>query len=257
MRRVVALLLLAVAALAPHPARALPVDLCLALVGLGGCATASTAAVDETRQTTVVRTHTTVSTELVARMLNGPVLSDQILGVAFGAPAVSALIAADEGMLALAGATSFQGPTFAHTITSDSFTTTEQTTTTSAQVVGSHTFAGPTSIRFGDFGTCQSFVLDAGGYPFVSDCDGTPYLRDLVSGQSVTDTLTLTLVASFITTTIDDDHRITQVYDLVGIPAEVVALPEPGSLILFAAALAGLACLAGWVSSGGAREPAR
>lgn len=125
--------------------------------------TFSYAEVDTTNTETITNTSTTYSSELVAQMLGGPVLSDQtVSGVASGSAFIG-LLAADQNLLTLAGATSFQGPTLANTATTNafSFSTTTQTTTT--EIIHHHDFVGPTSFIQGLFGTCQSYTLGADG----------------------------------------------------------------------------------------------
>jgi len=200
--------------------------------------TNSAAQVNQTQNNSITQVTTTFSTELVARMLNGPVVSDQTLDVGFNDSLIQALIGTDEALLSTAGAVSFQGPSLTNTITSFNSSFSTQTTISSQQFTGSHLFFGPTTVEFGDFGTCQSFALDANGYPIVSGCNGTPQQSFIPSGTRIFDTLTLTVIQSVITTIEFDARHVTQIYNLIGVP-----VPEPGTVQLVVIALVGLGFL--------------
>jgi hypothetical protein len=95
------------------------------------------------------------------------------------------------------------------------------------------TYIGPQTINVGDFGVCQSYPP-----PIGCTIGGTPFV--LSPGQIDFDTFALTLVDIFTTTTTNTD-LLTQVYDLVGVPA--VPVPEPPAWTLLGAGLLGLGCI--------------
>ena len=135
-------------------------------------------------------------------------------------------------MLTSAGAASFIGPTLVlSTNTLSSTTNTIQTGTSSTQSVSVTAYIGPQTINIGDFGVCQSYPP-----PIGRTIGGTPFA--VSPGAVDIDLITLTLVDIFTTTTTTNTDLLTQVYDLVGVPASIV--PEPPAWTLLGAGLLGL-----------------
>jgi hypothetical protein len=199
--------------------------------------TVSSAEVDTIIDTAVTLHVNTFSTELTAQMQGGPVLYDQTFPVAFADPIFQTAIGTAESVLTGAGAASFLGPTLlSSTDTLSSTTNTVQTgfmvtdiSTTTTLYIGA---SGGTTINVGDFGVCQS-------YPPPTGCTigGTPFF--IPAGGVDLDTFTLTRVDIFTTTTTTNTDLLTQVYNLVGVPA-AAPVPEPPTWTLLGAGLLGL-----------------
>jgi hypothetical protein len=131
------------------------------------------------------------------------------------------------------GAASFVGPTLVlSTNTLSSTTQTVQTGSTSNPSTTLTVYFGPQTINIGDYGVCQS-------YPPPTGCTigGTPFT--LAAGQTDYDTFTVTRVNIFTTTTTTNTNLLTQVYNLVGVPA-TASVPEPPGWTLLGAGLLGL-----------------
>jgi hypothetical protein len=195
--------------------------------------TVSFAEVDTIIDTPVTKQVNAYSTELTAQMQGGPVLYDQTFPVPFADPIFQSAIGTAESVLTGAGAVSFLGPTLLSSTNTLSSTT--NTVETGSMVTGTSVtltvYFGPQTINIGDFGVCQS-------YPPPTGCTigGTPVF--LSAGQSDYDLFTLTLVDIFTTTTTTNTDLLTQVYNLVGIPA-AAAVPEPPAWTLLGAGLFG------------------
>jgi len=206
---------IALSAFAFRPALAIPV------ATTGTSFTASTATVETIIDTPVTLHVNTFSTELTAQMQGGPVLYDQTFPVAFADPIFQTAIGTAESVLTGAGAVSFLGPTLlSSTNTLSSMTNTVQTgSMVTGTSVTTTEYIGPVTINIGYLGVCQS-------YPPLTGCTGgTPFV--LAPGQVDFDTLTVTLVDIFTTTTTTNTDLLTQVYNLIGVPAS--AVPEPST----------------------------
>ena len=125
---------------------------------------------------------------------------------------------------------SFLGPTLLSSTNTTSSTT--NTVQTGSMVTGTSVtvtvYIGPVTINIGDLGVCQS-------YPPLTGCTGgTPFT--LLAGQSDFDTLFVTLVDIFTTTTTTNTDLLTQDYNLVGVPL-AAPVPEPPAWTLLGAGL--------------------
>ena len=165
-------------------------------------------------------------------MQGGPVLYDQTFPVPFADPVFQSAIGTAESVLTGAGAASFLGPTLLSSTNTPSSTT--NTVQTGSMVTGmsvTHTvYFGPQTINIGDLGVCQS-------YPPLTGCTGGTPLT-LGAGQTDFDTLTVTLVDIFTTTTTTNTDLLTQDYNLTGVPL-AAPVPEPPTWFVFAMLLAG------------------
>jgi hypothetical protein len=194
--------------------------------------TSSLAAVDTIIDTPVTQQVNNFSTELIAQMQGGPVLYDQTFPVPFADPAFQSAVGTAESVLTSNGAASFIGPTLVlSTNTSSSSTQTVQTGSTSNLSVLTTLYIGPQTINIGNYGVCQSYPPPVG-----CTIGGTPFT--LAAGQVDFDTFTVNRVNIFTTTTTTNTDLLTQVYDLVGVPASTV--PEPPAWTLLGAGLLGL-----------------
>jgi hypothetical protein len=194
--------------------------------------TTSTAEVDTIIDTPVTQQVNNFSTELIAQMQGGPVLYDQTFPVPFADPVFQSAVGSAEAVLTSNGAASFIGPTLVlSTNTSSSSTQTVQTGSTSNPSTTLTSYIGPQTINIGDYGVCQSYPPPVG-----CTIGGTPFT--LAAGQTDYDTFTLNRVNILTTTTTTNTNLLTQVYDLVGVPASTA--PEPPAWTLLGAGLLGL-----------------
>jgi hypothetical protein len=178
----------------------------------------------------------TFSTELTAEMQGGPVLYNQTFPVPFADPVFQSAIGTAEAVLTGAGAVSFLGPTLVSSTNTTSSTT--NTVETGSMVTGTPVtvtlYIGPQTINIGDLGVCQS-------YPPLTGCTGgTPFA--IPPGGQDYDTLTVTLLDIFTTTTTTNTDLLTQDYNLVGVPT-AASVPEPSTWTLLCAGLLGLGCI--------------
>ncbi len=215
--------------------------------------TVSTAEVDTIIDTPVTQQVNTFSTELTAEMQGGPVLYDQTFPVPFADPIFQSAIGTAESVLTGAGAVSFLGPTLlSSTNTLSSTTKTVQTgSMLTDYLVSTTVYVGPLTINIGvgasqdgaiagDYGVCQSYSVAANGALLPTGCTigTTPFT--LAPGDSDYDTIELSLVDIFTTTTTTNTDLLTQDYNLVGVP---LAAPEPSTWTLLGAGLLGFGCI--------------
>jgi len=93
----------------------------------------------------------------------------------------------------------------------------------------------------GDWGVCQSYTVGPAGnfLPMGCTIGGTPLT--LTPGTANFDTIALTLVDVFTTTTTTNTDLLTKDWELIGVAA--AAAPEPPAWPLLAAGLLGMAWL--------------
>ena len=204
--------------------------------------TTSTAELDTINTTNVTQRVDTFSTELRARIGNGPFLYDQTFNVAFSDPQVQAAINTARNVLTGAGAVSFTGPTQISSNTSQVNSSTSTVTTgtqTTQQTVTTTMFVGPQTIHTGNLGVCQSQTGNS--VATLTGCvpGGTPFV--IAPGGIDFDTLTFSLVTINKTATTTNTFLTTTVYELDGFPqgGQPSAVPVPPSLLLALTGLAG------------------
>jgi PEP-CTERM motif len=206
--------------------------------------TTSFAEIDTTIDTPVTQQVNSFSTELIARMQGGPSLYDQIFNVPLADPAFQSALGGAGVVLTANGAVTILGPSLLSSIdTLGSNTQTVQTgkTLAATSVVGTQ-YVGPQSVLVGDFGTCQSDNAAISGGAGLSGCSLPGSLFQLLAGQTDFDTFVLTQFDILTTTTTTNSDLLTQVYELDGVRA-TTAVPEPITLSLFSAGLAGAVAL--------------
>ncbi|HYL77553.1 MAG TPA: hypothetical protein VEU96_25290 [Bryobacteraceae bacterium] len=211
--------------------------------GQGNSITSSTsqAEVDTFNTTNVTQRVDTFSTEIRARIGNGPFLYDQTFNVAFSDPTVQNAITAARNVLTGAGGVTITGPTQISSNTSQINTQTNTVQTnkqTTSVVVGTKMFVGPVTVTTGNLGICTAFTFDSGAptYANPTGCSlpGTPF--PVAPGGIDFDTRTLTQATVSQTVTTTNTFLTTQVYELdAGQPP---ATPAPPSLILTLTGLA-------------------
>jgi hypothetical protein len=170
----------------------------------------------------------TFLTRITARLDGGATVYDQNFNAAFADAVVQAAIAAAQAALnaAVDPDPTIVGPSLIGSSTNlvNSSTATIDTPAGSTQTVTLEVAIGPQTILIGD--------RDTGGTPFLVTA-GTTNFNFNTHTEFLFDRLLLT-TNTFLTS---------QSYELVGFRQDVVAsVPEPGSLALLGAALAGLAC---------------
>jgi len=177
--------------------------------------TTSTRNIYDTSYAAVSQQVNTFSVELIASLQGGATVYDQTFNVAYADPAVQAAITTAQAALTASGAASFNGPTLL---------------TGSTSLVGSVSQIGAPV----DTGTDVSFATTLYiGPQTIMVGDNQSQIFSIPAGSQDYDTLVTSLIHQLITTTTTDTYLTTDVYQLVGVPAQSTApVPEPGTILL-------------------------
>jgi len=209
----------------------------------GSAASVASAEIDTLNTTSATQRVDTYSVELKARIQGGAFLFDQTYQVPFGDPSVQNGVTQARAALTGAGAKSFTGPTqlsSAQSLVSSVINTLQTGSQTNQIVIGSKVFVGPQNLNTGNFGICQSYVLDSGNYPLLTGCTATGDLWILPPGDVDVDTRAVSLVTVSQTATTTNTFLTTQVYELDGFPQTTPpTTPAPSSLLLILTSLIG------------------
>ena len=183
--------------------------------------TTSTQTIYDTAYATSSQQVYTYTTELIGRMQGGQELFDQSFNVAFTDPQVQTAIGTAEGVLTSNGATSFLGPNLltTNTLFESSSSIGSPVVLSIKDTSSSTTYIGPLTIMTGDNQSTSTVIS---------------------GGAMDVDTLYTTLINQVITTTVTDTYLTQTVYELDGVAPAATATPEPATMLLFGAGLAGL-----------------
>jgi hypothetical protein len=204
--------------------------------------TTSTFNVEVLHTTTVNQRVDQFSVEVIGRMAGGSILFDQTFNVPYTDPAVQAAVAQARKALTDAGAVSITGSPIVSSTTTlvDSSSSTVQTDQTAAVSFNTAVYIGPQVINAGALPSCPGCSLDPASpdyptYASISLFASLPPQLTLVAGAQVYDTLVISQVDTYQTTTLTDTYLTTQTYELIGAEKPhtlAVVLAGPGSGIV-------------------------
>jgi hypothetical protein len=211
--------------------------------------TDSTTCSEQVQTTNLTQRADQFSTELLVRMLGGPLLLDQTFQSQLSDPAGQAALLNADGLLTADGALSFIGPTLlsSNTILTGSNTVTNVVQSAPAQSVVEPgvVFIGPTTVQWANIGLCQG--VDTSGIPF--GCDPAAGNHSMLAfGSSDVNVDIHTTYFVIVTNTTTNTFQTSQVYELDGLTG-ATPTPEPGTFGLTAAAIAAL-----WLGLGALRK---
>ena len=175
-------------------------------------------------------------------------LFDQVFGVAVGDPTVSSAIMAARSILAANGATSSSGPSLRSSALAlqGSQLVAVHTDTPGRQFQTFTNTIGPAEILIGDGDLhCAGFTEDSAhpGTGTAFGCNPSLFTHFTVAAGNINiDAHTHLVTNRLVTNTTTETWLTTQFYEVLGLQS-ANSVPEPGTLVLVAAALAALAML--------------